>query len=259
MNTSRKTSKPNIRRRGETYTWFAYVTGGNGKRRQISQGGFRTIAEAEADRIKRLTDLGQGNCVSPDRITLADYVTNEWLPVRRTDLEASTWRSYEQKIRLHVIPHIGAIRLQQLTPMDLNKLYAHLLDTEKLPPATSRLHPPVTLARMFDLDQQGLSAARIVETLRTEGHPSASGISRHSIAGTLRRHHENSRDTPHPDSHLSARTVAMVHGIISKALADWASPRLTDGCLCCLTVLLFPFAGCEVSEAGMDPFSCCTS
>ncbi len=187
MTTSRKTSKPNIRRRGDTYTWFAYITGGNGKRRQISRGGFRTIAEAEADRIKHLTDLGQGNYVNPDRITVADYLTNEWLPTRSADLEASTWRSYEQKIRLHVIPYIGAIALQQLTPTDLNKLYAKLLDTEKLPPATSRLHPPITLARMLELDDQGTSAARIVDILRAEGHPSAEGITRRSVAGAIRR------------------------------------------------------------------------
>jgi len=220
VTTSRKTSKPNIRRRGDTYTWFAYITGGNGKRRQISRGGFRTIAEAETDRIRHLTDLGQGNYVTPDRITVSEYLTNEWLPVRRTDLEASTWRSYEQKIRLHIIPHIGAVALQQLTPMDLNKLYAQLLDTEKLPPATSRLHPPVTVARMLELDDARWSAAAIAQRLRTEGHPSAAGITRHSVAGTIRRQRKNARDTPRPTAHLSARTVGMVHGIISKALAD---------------------------------------
>ncbi len=51
MTISKRTSKPNVRRRGDTYTWYAYVTAGDGTRRLISRGGFRTIADAEADRI----------------------------------------------------------------------------------------------------------------------------------------------------------------------------------------------------------------
>ncbi len=94
---SNRTSKPNISKRGATYTWYAYITAGDGRRRQIGQGGFRTIAEAEHARIKKLTELGHGDYVTPDRITLATFLLDEWLPARRIDLEPSTWRSYEQK------------------------------------------------------------------------------------------------------------------------------------------------------------------
>ena len=173
---SNRTSKPNIRKRGSTYTWYAYITGGDGRRRQISQGGFRTIAEAENDRIKKLTELGHGDYVTPDKITLASYLLDEWLPARRIDLEPSTWRSYEQKIRLHVVPHIGGIALQELTPMDLNELYRQLLDTTTLPPATSRKHPPETIERMLELHAEGTTAAGIAETLRTEGHESTANL-----------------------------------------------------------------------------------
>jgi hypothetical protein len=82
MTKSRKTSKPNIRKRGDTYTWFVYITRGDGTRRQISQGGFRTIAEAENDRINKLTELGHGDYVTPDKITVASYLETEWLPAR---------------------------------------------------------------------------------------------------------------------------------------------------------------------------------
>ncbi len=220
MTDSRKTSKPNIRKRGDTYTWFAYVTAGDGTRKQISRGGFRTIAEAETDRIAKLTDLGQGNYVTPDRVTVADYLLREWLPVRRTDLEQSTWHSYEQKIRLHVIPHIGALPLQELTPTDLNHLYRKLLDGGRQEPTTSRNHPPATIARMLDLKAAGHPAAAIAEKLRDEGHPSAQNLTRHAVAAIIRRHTKQTRDAPPQNAGLSARTVQMVHGILSKALAD---------------------------------------
>jgi len=178
---SRKTSKPNIRKRGDTYTWYAYITGGDGKRRQLSQGGFRTLAEAENDRIDKLTELGHGDYVTPDKITVAKYLMTEWLPARRIDLEPSTWRSHEQKIRLHVVPHLGGIALQELTPMDLNDLYRQLLDTTTLPPTTSRKHPPETIDRMLKLHADGATAARIAETLRADGPQSTANITRHGI------------------------------------------------------------------------------
>lgn len=36
------TSRNNVRKRGTTWTYYAYVTDGTGKRRQISKGGFAT-------------------------------------------------------------------------------------------------------------------------------------------------------------------------------------------------------------------------
>jgi Phage integrase, N-terminal SAM-like domain len=36
----------------------------------------------------------------------------------RTLEEESTYRSYARYVRLHVVPYIGSIPLQQLTPMD---------------------------------------------------------------------------------------------------------------------------------------------
>ena len=35
-------SRNNVRKRGTTWTYYAYVTDGTGKRRQISKGGFAT-------------------------------------------------------------------------------------------------------------------------------------------------------------------------------------------------------------------------
>jgi hypothetical protein len=151
MTTSKRTSKPNIRRRGDTYTWFAYVTSGDGTRHQVSRGAFRTIAEAEADRIAKLTDLRQGNYVTPDRITLGDFLVNEWLPARRNDLQDSTWHFYEQKIRLYILPHLGAIPLQELTPIDLNSLYWRLREGGRQEPTVSSRHPAHVIDRMHEL------------------------------------------------------------------------------------------------------------
>lgn len=35
-------SRGNVRKRGTTWTYYVYVTAGDGERRQVSKGGFRT-------------------------------------------------------------------------------------------------------------------------------------------------------------------------------------------------------------------------
>ncbi len=46
---------------------------------------------------------------------------------------------------------------------------------------------------MLELDDARWSAAAIAERLRAEGHTSAEGITRHSVAGTIRRQRKNAR------------------------------------------------------------------
>ena len=96
-------SRSNIRKRGSTYSYYVYVTGPDGKRSQVSKGGFRTRREAEAAQVEVLSAVQTGTFVRPERITLADFLVDEWLPSRRPpNLEESTYRSYERYVRLHV-------------------------------------------------------------------------------------------------------------------------------------------------------------
>jgi len=62
-------SRGNVRKRGSTWTYYVYVVGGDGRRRQVSKGGFRTRKEAEAARIKALGSLQSGTWVRPERVT----------------------------------------------------------------------------------------------------------------------------------------------------------------------------------------------
>ena len=65
--------------------------------------------------------------VEPNRLTLADYLLNEWLPLAQTELRYSTFDSYRRNIDLHVVPRIGGNGLQKIRPLDLTKFYAELL------------------------------------------------------------------------------------------------------------------------------------
>ena len=114
----------------ETTRWYVVVDVGvdsNGRRRQKWHGGFATRREAEVARAKIVNDLHAGSYVAPDRLTLAEWVRESWLPLIRTRIKPSTFDSYRANMEIHVLPALGPRPLQQLTPPMLNTLYAELL------------------------------------------------------------------------------------------------------------------------------------
>ena len=103
----RGNSKPNVKKRGSTYTYFLYVIGPDGRRQQHSKGGFRTQREAEEARVAAAHAIGD-RVVRQGRAHLLRR-----LPRRRVVavpsaavLEESTWHSYDRYLRLHVIPDL---------------------------------------------------------------------------------------------------------------------------------------------------------
>ena len=211
----RGNSMANVKRRGSTYTYYVYVTDADGRRRQHSKGGFRTQRAAEDARIEALSALAKGTYVKAERISLADYLTDEWLPFRRPPvLEDSTWHSYDRYLRLHVIPHIGAVPLQKLTPVDLNRLYRHLLANGRRPVSGPGGRRPVVRARAVELRATGLTYEQIAVQLRDEFEDESSD------------HQERRRSALAPRGHAgeTARPVSGP-GAAHRALHPHDSPR----------------------------------
>lgn len=213
-------SRGNIAKRGSTWTYYVYVTNGDGSRRQVSKGGFRTRKEAEAARIEALASISKGTWVEPGRLTVREFLEDEWLPSQRPPtLEESTYRSYQRNIRLHVVPHLGGKALQQLTPMDLNKLYRTLLDSgRRQGPQRGRAHRDEVLDLIDELRDDGLTwqaiADRVGETFDEEA-----GITRHAVAAMHRRRHHPPERKRTPAG-LSPRMVRYVHSILHVAFRD---------------------------------------
>jgi hypothetical protein len=80
--------------------WYAVVDVGQtdtGRRKQKWHGGFKTRREAEQELAKIVGSLEGRTYVAPQRLTLADFARNEWLPLMQSQLKASTWHSYGQE------------------------------------------------------------------------------------------------------------------------------------------------------------------
>ncbi|MDP9418887.1 MAG: site-specific integrase [Actinomycetota bacterium] len=213
-------SRSNIRKRGTTWTYYVYVTAGDGHRRQASKGGFRTRKEAEAARIAALAALQNGTWVRAERVTVREYLEDEWLPTQAPPtLEESTYRSYRRYVRLHVVPYIGGLPLQQLTPLDLTAMYRSLLESGRRPPTPpKRVHTTEVGALIDRLRADGLSWDATAGEVAS-AFPDESDITRHAVAALHRRRQSPPQRPPSPAG-LKPRTVLYVHSIVHAALKD---------------------------------------
>ena len=127
MEAARGRGEGSIYQRGDG-RWVGALTVGlteDGRsRRRVVYG--RTRRET-AEKLARLNaDSLTGSLTEPTRIRVSEYL-ERWL----TDdvahsRRASTHEGYERVCRQHVIPRIGGLALQKLTPMHVQRLLADL-------------------------------------------------------------------------------------------------------------------------------------
>jgi integrase len=114
----------------------------DGVRRVI---GYAHTAE-EGDRMltaaKRQRDLGMPYI--SERTTLAEFA-EQWLAMRKPDLKESTYRRYENLLRVHILPTLGRFPLTKITPAQIQRLYAARRGAEIKGKATQRVGPTTVL------------------------------------------------------------------------------------------------------------------
>lgn len=126
-----------VRKRGST--WAVVVDVGrdeHGRRHQKWHSGFRTKREAGEALTEILGQLSTGQYVAPSKLTVRLFLEDEWLPAIRGRLRPLTFESYAGNVRNHIVPRLGSLRLQQLTPSMINSMYSELGST--LSPRTVR-------------------------------------------------------------------------------------------------------------------------
>ncbi len=105
-------------------TWRAQISA-YGKR-------FSYSATSKAEVLKWLHrtqfQIGQTQFGDASHLTIEDFL-NGWLESSRMRLRATTIYQYELTARNHIIPHIGKIKLSDLNPIQVERLYAYLMET----------------------------------------------------------------------------------------------------------------------------------
>ena len=94
--------------------------GEDGSRRRLREtfhGGKKEALEYWTKRQAEINGAGAGY-VPPSRTTLGEFLT-DWLANHESDLTPSTARRYGQHVRLRILPHLGHVRLRDLTAPQL--------------------------------------------------------------------------------------------------------------------------------------------
>lgn len=117
---------------GDSFTWaYAVDTAPKGApRMQKTKAGFATKAEAVEAIANLQTEKRDGTYVEPSKQTVAMYL-EQWLAgAKGSSIRTSTWKSYEIIVRVHVLPELGHVLLQQLTRDQVRAMYAKVASGE---------------------------------------------------------------------------------------------------------------------------------
>src|SRR4051794_39463575 len=99
-----------------------------GKRERLTRLVEGNKKQAEAEEARLITERETGTLVRTTRETMAEYLTR-WLNDHvRTRVRPTTFTSYQYQVKNHLIPGLGRVRLTELSPMDVERHYARMLD-----------------------------------------------------------------------------------------------------------------------------------
>ena len=104
---------------------FSY-TDGNGQRRFDESRRFNTRAEAISEYARMKSAHDSGSYTAPSTITLAEYVETHWLASITTRIKRTTADGYRRVWERHIKPELGSVRLQRLTPVQIDAFYQGL-------------------------------------------------------------------------------------------------------------------------------------
>lgn len=117
------------------YAWQVIIESGfdgNGNRKRRYKTVNGTKKDAEKVKTQLLAELHQGTLIEPSKLTLQEYL-REWMKTYvEPNLSPTTNDGYRVNIEKHIIPNIGHIRLQELSPLHLQRLYKDKLNNGRV-------------------------------------------------------------------------------------------------------------------------------
>jgi integrase len=142
-------------RRGSTWTAYWFTTNpATGKRQQHSKGGFKTQKAARSHLNNILGKVQTGDW-KPDAKMTTEQLLTDWLAAKRSEgLRDNTTAMYRNVIDGWLLPHVGGLRLEQLTPARAQELVEKLRSADG-----SRLNRGALSPRSVQLAVQVLKAA----------------------------------------------------------------------------------------------------
>ena len=110
------------RKRGKTWSFIFEAGIVNGKRKVVEKGGFPTKDAAYKAGVEKYTDFIHGNIgITSEAITLKDFMTNWLEQVVAANVKTTSLQTYQTLFDKQICPHLGDVKIQELTPAMLDK------------------------------------------------------------------------------------------------------------------------------------------
>ena len=131
-----QTSQPKKSRREGTVTHRSKgsyqirysVANADGKRKQVNETVKGTKKDAEKVLRERLASLDNGHYIDKSKETVSQFMARWMETYAATNVTLRTAHGYEGYIHRYIDPTIGKIALQSLTPSQVQKVYADMLE-----------------------------------------------------------------------------------------------------------------------------------
>lgn len=108
-------------------SWYYVIDAGadaDGRRSQKKRRGFSSKKAAETAMRQELHERTTGAFVEPNKTTLGELF-EQWLRVvAAPKVKATTLAGYQDTIAVHIVPHLGSLPVQRLTPLEIQSFYA---------------------------------------------------------------------------------------------------------------------------------------
>lgn len=191
-----------------------------GRRRQQRRSGFRTRKEAEAALRSTISALTDGTFVERTDETVDEYLTS-WLAGLTAGhrVKPKTAQSYSECVA-RLRPELGAIRLQALRAVDIERAYATLLTTGGR--RGTGLHPRTVLhthralhTALASAERLGLVARNVARNVALPSIPASDSVDNVWTSDELRRFLESSAEEPLYPAFVLAATTGMRRGEVA--------------------------------------------
>src|SRR5215469_4564743 len=117
--------------------WVAQFSLGDGKKRQLTR---KTEKEAWSDLRKALSEVEQGTMVTGPEQTLSVFL-DHWLEeIHKPTIRLSSYIKYRKLIHTYIIPDLGHLKLQKLSPQLVQAFYRRKEKQGLAPKTVNSIH-----------------------------------------------------------------------------------------------------------------------
>ena len=172
-----------IRKRGKTYSYiFEAGKKDDGKRKVVEKGGFATRKLAYDAGVAAYTDWKHGNIgIVSENISLKDFMTN-WLEnVLALNVKSTSLQCYISCFNRHILPTLGDISVQELTPAKLDSWSRNLQKGGYSKNTISQLHALIHHALDYAVYPAELISANPVNYIKVPKKAPTNVVKRHII------------------------------------------------------------------------------